>query len=289
MTWYILALIAAVLVSVSTIIEKKTLQGEHAMEFSTLFALVNFCLALPFFLMIDYSRLAVVPLAILLLNSVIAATALLYTAKGLRHMDISASSPLYVLSPALIALLAVIFLGEYLTMWQVSGLFLLVIGAYALEMRSNNFLEPFTTFRDSKYIHYVLFSILLMSVSSVIDRLLLARYDMQPEAFLAFVHLFIAIIFMLAFTYNYGNLSNLRNGLKQYGLVILAIGILTVAHRYAQAESTKLAYVGLVVAVKRSSTLFITLFGGRLFHEKNLLTKTFACLIMIGGMLLIIL
>lgn len=289
MTWALYAIVAAILVSATTLIEKKTLQGEHAMEFSTIFAIVNCCLSLPFFVVIDYSRLSVSSMLILFLNSILGAISLLYTAKALRHMDVSSSAPLYVIAPALTALLATLFLGEHLSPMQTTGLGLLVVGAYILELRHKNIFEPFKVFKDSRYVHYVLLSIGLMSISSIVDRWLLHAGGLQPEAYTAFVHLFLAIIFFCMFTYSYGNIRSINNGMKQYGWSILLIGVLTIAHRYAQIQSLALAYVGLVVAVKRSSTLFITLIGGKLFHEGNLFIKTLASLIMIAGMLLIVL
>jgi len=62
-----------------------------------------------------------------------------------------------------------------------------------------------------------------------------------------------------------------------------------VGHRLAQMQAIQLAYAGLVIAIKRMSAFFVVLIGGEIFHEKNLLRKSIACLIMIGGAALIVL
>jgi len=46
MQWYVFAILSAVLTAASTIVEKKTLLKEHAMEFSTVLAVFNFFIAL---------------------------------------------------------------------------------------------------------------------------------------------------------------------------------------------------------------------------------------------------
>ena len=54
-------------------------------------------------------------------------------------------------------------------------------------------------------------------------------------------------------------------------------------------QAIQLAFAGLVIAVKRMSAFFVVLIGGELFHEKNLLRKSIACLIMLAGAGLIVL
>jgi uncharacterized membrane protein len=75
--------------------------------------------------------------------------------------------------------------------------------------------------------------------------------------------------------------------LKKEWKFLLLVAILTSLHRWMQGEATALAAVGLVIAIKRSSALFTTVIGGELFKEKDLMRKSIACLIMIGGVFLI--
>ena len=288
MDWIVLALLSAIMVSFAALLEKKVLIKEHAMEFATVLSIVSACLSLPFFLTIDYSLLTVQSLLIVFFVSVLAAIAYILIAKSMRHISLADSAALLVMAPALTAILAAIFLGERLSAMQTSGLILLLIGAYVLELKAGaGFWEPFRIFKTSYYYHLLLIGIVIYAIASLYDRVLLTRYNMQPEAIIAFAHLFIAVISFTIFTRFYNGMTGIKNGLKNYGWVILLCAMLTVAHRYTQLEAAQLAFIGLVAAIKRSSTLFTVLIGGEIFHESNIVRKALAAAIMVGGVLLI--
>jgi len=179
MSWVFFAIMAAVLTAASTITQKKTLLKEHVMEFSAVLALLIFIISLPFFLLIDYSALDFTSVLIVYLFSIIGSVVFLLAAKSLRHMDISASSPLMTTGPAFTALFAFVFLGESLRFIQIGGIALLIIGAYILETKKyHSLLEPLRTFVSSKYIHYIIFALILYVASGVGDRIVLSTRGM---------------------------------------------------------------------------------------------------------------
>jgi len=104
------------------------------------------------------------------------------------------------------------------------------------------------------------------------------------------VHIMIALVFIIMISLFYGGLKDIKHGMKSAGSWIFLMAILTVAYRMAQGyaltiEGSKVALVG---AVKRTSALLATFFGGELFHEQNLIQKTIACSVMVAGVILII-
>jgi len=288
MLWLIYILITAILVSFSTIIEKKVLFKEHAMEFSAVLALFNMVLALPFFLFADFSGLTLRPLLYMLLSSIMAAVAFLLIIKAIRHMEVSSVSPLVILGPGLTAVLAFVFLGEKLSVFEISGIFLLLIGAYILETKDRkHLLEPFKIIKESKYIHFILIGILLYSITSLFDRIVLAHYNLTPETYIAVIHIFLAINFFIMLAFFHDGIKGIKHGIKNAWLPILIISVLAVSYRFFQANAVKLARVGLVVSVKKLSVLFTVILGGEIFHEKNIVKKTIASVIMILGIILI--
>jgi transporter family protein len=286
--WLIYALTAAVFVSAATLTAKKTLFKEHAMEFAAILSLFALILVTPFFFLIDYSALKITPIIILFFTSLLGASAFCLVAKSIRHMEISDSTPLLAIGPGITAILAFIFLKEALTLNQVLGIALLIIGAYSLETKSSlKLFDPIRIFKKSKYIHYIFIALLLYGITAMFDRVLLFRLDMQVEAFLAFVHLFLAFHIILMLHIFHDGFKGMKKGIKRVGWWILLVAIFTIGYRFAQAEAVKIANVGLVVAIKRMSAFFTVLIGGELFHEGHLVRKLIATAIIIGGALLI--
>lgn len=290
MLWFVFALISAVATSIGSVIEKKTLMKEHAMEFSAVLALFTLILSLPFFLFVDYSRIALVPILIIFFASMLGAVAFLLIAKSVRHMELSAASPLLALGTGFTVVMAFIFLQENLDASHLFGIALLIFGSYILETKPHhNLLEPLRVFRKSKYIRYMLFALLLYGTTSVFDRILLYRYDMQVEAFIAFGHVFGALSFFAMLAIFHDGFKGIKHGMKKAGLWIFFMAIFVILSRFALAEAVKLTFVGLVSAIKRTSVFFSTLIGGELLHEKNLFRKSVAAVIMVIGAFLIVL
>jgi uncharacterized membrane protein len=179
-------------------------------------------------------------------------------------------------------------LDESLTLVQSLGIFLLVIGAYALETKPHHsLLEPIRTFMKGRYYHYILIAIVLYTVTGTLDRVILHHYDMQPQAYMAIVHVLIALYFIMLLNLFHDGVKGIRHGLRRAGWWILLVAVFTFAYRFATVEAVKVGFVGLVVSIKRVSSLFTTILGGELFHEKNLFRRFIACAIMIIGALMI--
>ncbi len=289
MPWYVFSLLAALGVSITSLIEKSVLKKEHALQFTAVLAIFVAVLSLPFFAVIDYRALPFWPMVYLFFYSAFGALGFYLISQGVRHMEVSVSSPLIALSPGLIAVMSYIFLGEILTQWQVAGLILLVIGAYALETRrGGSLLDPIRAFRDSKYIHYILWALLIYGFTAISDRLVLARYHIQPEAYIAFISIFLLFhYFIMLALFNEG-WQDVKIGFKQAGWWILVMAIITVGYRYAQTYAVSMVNVGLASAVKHTSVLLTTVIGGELFHEQNLLRKTMATLVILAGVYLLV-
>jgi len=289
MNWLLFAILTAVFTSLAAITGKKILFKLHAMEFSATVAFLNLIISIPLFFVIDYSKITLVPVIIIFFVAVLAAIAFLHVAKALRHMELSDASPLIGLAPAIAAFLAFIFLGESLSLLQVTGLIVIVIGSYVLETRHHKgLLEPFRVIKKSKYIHYIFLALFMYAITSNLDRYVISRFDFQPAAYIAIAHLFLAIIFVIMMMRYHDGFKGVKHGLRVGGWWILLAALFTTSYRYFQMTALQVAYVGLVLGIKRLSILLTTVFGGELFHEHNLFKKTIAALIIIGGTILIL-
>lgn len=290
MTWFLVALVSALLSATSAITQKKVLFRTDALEFSLLLSFINLLLSIPFFFIINYSTISNLSLVILFGKSIIGVLAFYCVMLSLKNLQISNALPLLALTPGFVAIFALFSIGEDLKFVEVIGLILLTVGTYILERKDlKGIISPFKVFVTSKYHHYILFALLLFTASSILDKLLLKNYKLTPNAFTAFQHLFFAIIFYLIFIFNSKTtIKNIiKENYKELGWITL-VSVLTIGYRYTQLVAVSLAPVALVLAVKRTSVFWATLIGGKIFKETSLLRKSIAVIVIIAGAILIL-
>ncbi len=286
MTWQLYAFLGAFALALAYIIEKKVLFKEHPLNFCTILALFSVILSfilLPFInLNIDKSLLTII-----YISSIGWAFSGWYLAKAMHHMQVSHLTPLLNFTPAIVAVLAFIFLRDMLSLNQFLGIGLLVIGAYVLETHNRKDLfHPFRSLFKLERGKYIILSIMISAASSILDKFILGFIDSFTYIFV--IQLFILINF-IALTYIFeGGLAPTKLGIKKIGLWVLLLAVLTVSSRVLTAEAISLTHVGLVIAILYTSTLITVIFGGKLFHEKHLLKKTLAVIIMLAGVFLTI-
>lgn len=297
MQWVFLALGSAMLNALSSVTEKKTLFKEHAMEYATVISLFMFVLSLPLLVIADFSGITQQQWLLMFLISLLDAVAFLYITKAVRHMELSESSPLFVYGPAITAVLAFFFIGEMLTARQVAGILSVTLGAYVLELkhmksREAEILRPFKVMLQSKYIHYLFFGLVLYAVAAVMARFILNTNNpdaVDPYALLIVTHFLVAAIYLIMLHRYHDGFKGIKHGIHNAGKLIILAAIFLFASRVflTVALAIPAAEVALILGVRRLSSLFSTVLGGELYHDKNLSQKIFACIIMIFGALLI--
>jgi len=295
MLWFSIALLSSFLSAFAAITQKKVLFNRDALEFSFILSIINLIFSIPFFFFIDYSTINTFNITILFIKSIIGVAAFLCVMTALKNLQISNALPLLALTPGFVAVFAFILLGESLKTAEVLGLISLIVGTYILESKNlKEIFSPFAVFIKSKYHHYILLALLLFTASSILDKLLLVRLNLSPISLTAFQHLFFAILFaavyVLFLLYNNENIHEKTLEIfqkKDLGWIAL-ISILTIGYRFTQIVAVKLASVALVLAVKRTSVLWATIIGGKIFKDSNLLKKTIAVIFILLGAILIL-
>jgi drug/metabolite transporter (DMT)-like permease len=290
MNWFFLALISALFLASSAIVEKRGLKKVHSVDFSAAVSLWGLVFSIPFLFFIDFSVFSPKVVIFIGASAFMAAAAFVLVAKGFRHLDISLVSPLLSLSPGVTAILGFLVLGEVLNIQHIVGVGCMIIGSYILAIDPNKtFLNSFREFRQSSYIQLVLFSLVFYSIGAVLDRIIVSDLSVSVPAYIFSFHIFIAI-FSLVIASIFGNgLKGVGLGIVRGGASAVFVSILTIGYRFFQMEALQVAFVGLVSAVKRSSSFFTTLIGGGLFHEKHVGRRLFASVTIIIGAVLMVL
>jgi uncharacterized membrane protein len=113
-------------------------------------------------------------------------------------------------------------------------------------------------------------------------------YKVDPLVVLFYQHIVYCLIFgsLLVFQ-NLSIQQVIQKGREQMPFIVV-VALLTIAYRFTQLEATKIAPVALVLAIKRTSILYASFFGGKLFSEERLATKLLgAALIVASGFLIL--
>lgn len=288
MSWLIIAFISAMLSAASAITQKKILFSVDALRFSLMVSLFGCLFSLPFLLTVNFSAITAMAVAVLFIKSLLGSFAFFYVMQSIRNLELSGALPLMALTPGLVAIFAFIILGESLSGFEIAGIVLLASGTYLLETKGKAGLaEPFRVFVRSRNHHYVLIALSLFTITSILDKMILKNYRLQPEAFLVFQQFFFLLVF--AVTYYFTRRSdNICSGYnRNILLLIITVAVLTIGYRYTQVLAFRIAPIAVVLAVKRISVLFAVVIGGRIFKEHDLLKKTIATIIIIIGAILI--
>lgn len=286
MSWITIAFISALLSAGAAILQKKILFRMEVLDFSLLASLLTLIVSLPFAFVIRFEDISAISLAVLSIKSFLGAFAFYYVMKSIKSLELSSALPLMALTPGLVAFFAFLILGENLSDTELAGLILLATGTYLLELRDKMHpAEPFLVFLRSKSHHYVLLALLLFTFTSILDKVILKNYRMQPEAFMLFQQAFFFVIF-LVISFLEKKRTDRKIGLNLF-LLVLFVAIFTAGYRYSQILAVKEAPVALVLAIKRTSVLFAVIVGGRIFKEHSLTKKSIATAIIILGAMMI--
>jgi len=286
MNWQIYAIIGTIALSLAYLIEKKSLIKEHALQFVTIHAIFSVILSIFFFPQVNI-KIAPYLFLIIYISSLGWTFAGWYLAKAIRHMQLSSTTPLLNVTPGIVAILAFIFLRDVLSIKQMFGMGLLIVGTYVLETHSKkSLLLPFKAMFKSKYTGYVIMSILIASITAILDKYIL-NY-MNAFTFIFIIQIFMLLNLLFIMHKHYGGLVSIKHGLKKAGVWIFMLSLLIVFKRLLFAHAISLTNVSLVIAIAHTSSLFTVIVGGELFHEKNLTKKVIATIIMVIGVFLIV-
>ncbi len=286
MNWFLLAFISAIFSAAAAVSEKKILFTMNALDFSFLISIVTLFFSIPFFGMMEYSDIFSIRILILFLKTILSAAAFLYVMLSIKNLELSEALPLLALTPAFVAISGIFFINDSLTSVEWLGIMLMVAGTYILEIKkgSKNLFEPFKVIFNSKKYSYILIALILFTITSLLDRVLLRSYNLPPYTFMAFQQLFYALIFTVIVLVRYKNISMpIKEVNKKIFYLIILVSLFTVVYRYTQIEATKLAPVALVLSVKRISVLMAIIFGGKLFKDANLYRRIIAAVIILIG------
>ncbi len=288
MEWYILVLASAILMGVAEVFRKKALSKEHSMQFTTVFFtalfILSFLLIPKINFSINYSQIGLIAL-----KSFLVVGALIMLFRTIKHTDISKTSPLKNLNIIFVVILSVIFLNEKLSWISLLGLGFVLIGTYLVEIKPKvkHHFHPLTIFKN-KYSVYMIIYLIGISIVALLDKIVLKTTGIYTYTF--FTLMFATIFCWLIQFIFYDGMSDLKNAVKQGKNWIIPAAILGLFSDllYFSALAMPTVLLSLAIPLRMSSSMISTLFGGKMFHEKNLIPRIIGGIIMIIGIYFIV-
>ncbi len=286
-------MLAAIMNALFVIATKKALVKEHSIEFSSVISLLVFLFSMPLLFFLDFN-ISLGQLAWIYITASLFTIGFLYNMKAIKHMDVSVVAPLTTFNVAIISLLAVIFLGERLSLMQLLGIALLLVGCYILQTHhiSTNLFAPLKKIVKSKSIAYLFAAMILFAFAFIIIRAVSNTNNagaVDPYSYVFLLNLFMAINFFTIITLFYGGLKTYSIGFKSWKLILLpALFILMYRLLQLAALSIPEARLSLTLALNEIYVLFVVIIGGKMFHEHDLKRKMVGSIIMLAGVYIIL-
>lgn len=291
MSWFVLAFFSALFSAAAALSQKQVLRKMEAFDFSLVVSFIVLVISIPMLLTMDFDKITTPSILALFVKSIIGAGAFICVMLAIKNLEVSGALPLLALTPGFVAVFAFLFIAESLSTNEMFGIGLLMLGTYILEVKSNQkLLDPYIILAKSKFHRYVIGALLLFTISSILDKVILKEFKLPPDSFLFFQHLFLALIFFGVSFFRDKKMEvriKTMKENKELFIWVFVIAVLTFGYRWTQIEAVKIAPVALVLSVKRISVFFSTLIGGKIFKESGLLKKAIATAVIIAGTLLI--
>lgn len=284
--WWVFALASAVTGAGYSLVEKKILLREHALQFSAISALVGLVFCMVFLPKVHFGFGLWIWL-FMIICSILSASGFLLFAKAVRHMQVSVASSLSSVLPLFILFFSILFLGEGVSGIQGVGIVLMVIGIYVLESKPHHLFNPFKEITHSKPLIYLFLCLTIYGISGVLNRVILKDPNVNIYTILFFKQLFVTIFLVMLSAFIYG-IHDIEKGWIKSRDWLVVLSVVGIVSSLAYFQAMSMAAAPLVTTIEKLSVLIVILLSQKLFHEGKVLKKLVSAAIMIVGAILII-
>lgn len=285
--WVIFALISAFTLATSDALTKKALKDSNeylAAWFRLFFSLPLLVVILLFIPMPQLDKEFFRAFFIALPVEII--TIILYI-KALKVSPLSLTLPFLALTPVFLIFISYFIVGEKVSFWGDTGIFLIAAGSYILNISEikKGFFEPFRAVTKEKGSVFMICVALLYSFTASFGKK--AIEHSSP--------LFFAVTYFIALTVFFAPIAlwMARNDLKNFiiekqfrGLFLPGIfyAVMAASHMLAM-KLTKVAYM---ISVKRLSLIIGIMYGYFLFKEENIRERLLGAILMFIGFVIVV-
>lgn len=285
--WVILSLLSAFSLATSDALAKRAVEGNN----EYLVAWFRLIFTLPLLIVIwlfiptpkldsDFYKAFAIALPIEII------TIVLYI-KALKLSPLSLTLPFLALTPVFLIFISYFILGEKVSIFGGSGIFLIATGSYLLNISElkKGILEPFKSITREKGSVLMIGVALLYSITSSMGKM--AIEHSSPLFFGITYFIALNLVFApIGLLMGKGDLKRFVNERKYRSLILpgLFYSIMVITHMTAM-KLTKVAYM---ISVKRTSLLIGVIYGYLLFREEGIKGRMLGALLMFTGFVIVV-
>jgi len=296
MSWLFYAFLAALTYGTYYILLKRNINREFIWSYFAFFFTLLFALLIPFTSFVNFPQEKVV-WGIILLHVALLAMFFFFSSIAYKHLEESEVSPLGNLGLIVMVLVGMFIFRETLTLLQLLGVALMIVGAFILEagIHISRFKRVFKSAVHRKYIYCIFLAILFSVSSSILEKIILdpsvldlSFAPLEPFSLNYITRGLLMCFFLSRAFFKKEFIPRLKHIYRHAGWLILLAAVVYNVANISYFTALSLGNFTEVIPIASLSTLFIVLVGGSLFHEHHLKQKVVASIIMIIATWLIV-
>jgi len=292
--WVLLAVCSSILLGIYDIFRKKSLENNAVLPvlfFSTLTSAIIF---LPFILLSTFFKEQFVGnfffvsfsgyevQKFIFLKSMLVVSSWICTFFAFKHLPLTIGSPIRSTAPLWTLLGALTFFGEILSVMQWIGLIISLVFFLSFSFAGKG--EGFS-FRNNKWIWFMIAGTLLGASSGLYDKYLIKRYDkMEVQAWYSLYQ--VVVMAPIIFFLWYPQRKKSTPFQWKWNIPFIAVFLVVADFAYFYALSLPGALISIISIVRRANVVISFTAGVFLFKEKNIKTKAILLVGILTGVII---
>lgn len=210
-----------------------------------------------------------------------------FLSKALEKGDLSLIYPIMRSSPALVLIFSITILGENVSVLGVTGILLVAIGVYTINMESlalSELLRPFRAMTRDRAIQFAFLTLFSVACYTLVDKIAVSQ--MHPVIF-AYVYPWISLSLFSGYIFKAKSSDILKKEWALHKGSILVCGVLSIFGYFLILQAFTMERMSYVVGLRQLSIVFAVLLGGHLLKEKNKKIRIASSIIIFLGAYLI--
>ena len=204
-----------------------------------------------------------------------------------KEGDLSHVYPIMRSSPALVLVIAVLFLNEQVSVQGVAGILLVAVGVYIINMKhisGDELYAPIKAIANDRSTQFAFLTLISVAVYSIVDKMAVAY--IHPIMF-AFFHLFLGMCYYTPYILLTKKADLIRKEWNDGRVRIIMSGVIGITGYSLILIAFTIERVSYIVGLRQTSIVFAVLMGSHFLKEKHKSVRLAGALIIFSGGFLI--